>query len=407
MAFDMPRANKPEDVGLSSQRLQRIRDTLQADVDKGAVPGAVMLIARRGQIASLEALGYRDREDGAVMRPDTIFRIASMTKPVTSVAAMMLAEEGKLLIADPVSRYIPAFANLKVATNSDDATAKTLAVEPPRREMTVQDLLRHTSGLTYAHLTGPHIKQAYEAANVVDERQNNAAMAENLGRVPLAYQPGTTWQYGVSTDMLGRVVEVASGMDLDRFIAEQICKPLGLTSTSFGPIEGSRAAQPQIDSASGKRPPMRDPSVRPIWISGGSGLLSTAGDYVRFCQMLLNGGELAGARLLAPATVALMTSDHLTPATRRSPSTPILFGALAPLPELGLGFGLGFAVRTHSGRNPSPGSVGDFFWSGVTGTNFWIDPQQELIAILLMQAPLQRLHYRYLMRTMVYQAIVE
>ncbi|MGA7516890.1 MAG: serine hydrolase domain-containing protein, partial [Pseudolabrys sp.] len=207
MAFDMPRANKPEDVGLSSQRLQRIRDTLQADVDKGAVPGAVMLIARRGQIASLEALGYRDREDGAVMRPDTIFRIASMTKPVTSVAAMMLAEEGKLLIADPVSRYIPAFANLKVATNSDDATAKTLAVEPPRREMTVQDLLRHTSGLTYAHLTGPHIKQAYEAANVVDERQNNAAMAENLGRVPLAYQPGTTWQYGVSTDMLGRVVE--------------------------------------------------------------------------------------------------------------------------------------------------------------------------------------------------------
>ncbi|MGC1981409.1 MAG: serine hydrolase domain-containing protein, partial [Pseudolabrys sp.] len=190
MAFDMPRANKPEDVGLSSPRLQRIRDTLQADVDKGAVPGAVMLIARRGQIASLEALGYRDREDGAVMRPDTIFRIASMTKPVTSVAAMMLAEEGKLLIADPVSRYIPAFANLKVATNSADATAKTLAVEPPQREMTVQDLLRHTSGLTYAHLTGPHIKQAYEAANVVDERQNNAAMAENLGRVPLAYQPG-------------------------------------------------------------------------------------------------------------------------------------------------------------------------------------------------------------------------
>ncbi|MGA7527327.1 MAG: serine hydrolase domain-containing protein, partial [Pseudolabrys sp.] len=148
MAFDMPPANKPEDVGLSSPRLQRIRDTLQADVDKGAVPGAVMLIARRGQIASLEALGYRDREDGAVMRPDTIFRIASMTKPVTSVAAMMLAEEGKLLIADPVSRYIPAFANLKVATNSDDATAKTLAVEPPQREMTVQDLLRHTSGLT-------------------------------------------------------------------------------------------------------------------------------------------------------------------------------------------------------------------------------------------------------------------
>jgi CubicO group peptidase (beta-lactamase class C family) len=407
MAFEMPRVHKPEDVGVSSQRLQRIRDTLQADIDKGLAPGAVLLIARRGQIASLEALGYRDREDGAVMTPDTIFRIASMTKPVVSVAAMMLAEEGKLLIADPVSRFVPAFANLKVAANSDDANAKSLTLEPLRREMTVQDLLRHTSGLTYAHLTGPHLKQAYEAAGVVDERQTNAEMAEKLAKVPLAYQPGSTWQYGVSTDMLGRVVEVASGMSLDRFVGERICRPLGLLSTSFGPIEVSRAAQPQIDSTSGKRPPMRDTSVRPNWISGGSGLLSTASDYVRFCQMLLNGGELGRLRLLAPATVALMTSDHLTPETRRSPSTPVLFGALAPTRELGLGFGLGFAVRTHSGRNPLPGSVGDFSWSGVTGTYFWIDPRQELVAILMMQAPLQRLHYRYLMRTMTYQAIID
>jgi len=407
MAFEMPRVHKPEDVGVSSQRLQRIRDTLQADIDKGLAPGAVLLIARRGQIASLEALGYRDREDGAVMTPDTIFRIASMTKPVVSVAAMMLAEEGKLLIADPVSRFVPAFANLKVAANSDDANAKSLTLEPLRREMTVQDLLRHTSGLTYAHLTGPHLKQAYEAAGVVDERQTNAEMAEKLAKVPLAYQPGSTWQYGVSTDMLGRVVEVASGMSLDRFVGERICRPLGLLSTSFGPIEVSRAAQPQIDSTSGKRPPMRDTSVRPNWISGGSGLLSTASDYVRFCQMLLNGGELGRLRLLAPATVALMTSDHLTPETRRSPSTPVLFGALAPTLELGLGFGLGFAVRTHSGRNPLPGSVGDFSWSGVTGTYFWIDPRQELVAILMMQAPLQRLHYRYLMRTMTYQAVID
>ena len=407
MAFETPRANKPEDVGLSSQRLQRIRDTLQADIDKGLAPGTVLLIARRGQVANFEVLGYRDREDGAVMTPDTIFRIASMTKPVASVAAMMLAEEGKLLIADPVSRYIPAFADLKVAANSDDVNAKSLTLEPLRREMTVQDLLRHTSGLTYAHLTGPHLKQAYEAAGVVDERQTNAEMAKKLAKVPLAYQPGSTWQYGVSTDMLGRVVEIASGMRLDRFIGERICKPLGLVNTSFGPIDGSRVAQPQIDRASGKRPPMRDTSVCPKWISGGSGLLSTAGDYVRFCQMLLNGGELGGTRLLAPATIALMTSDHLTPETRRSPSTPVLFGALAPTPELGLGFGLGFAVRTHSGRNPLPGSVGDFSWTGVTGTYFWIDPQQELVAILMMQAPLQRLHYRYLMRTLVYQAIVD
>ncbi len=406
MAFEMPRADKPENVGMSSQRLQRIRDALQVDIDKGVVPGAVALIARRGKIAFLEALGYRDREAGAAIATDTIFRIASMTKPFTSVATMMLAEEGKLLLADPVSRYIPEFANLKVAVDSD-GEAKTLATESLKREMTVQDLLRHTSGLTYAHLAGPQLKQAYEAANVVDEKQTNADMVAKLGKLPLAYQPGSTWQYGVSTDVLGRVVEVAGGMTLDRFISERICKPLGLDNTGFGPIDAARAAQPQIDPASGKRPPMRDTGVRPNWISGGSGLLSTAGDYVRFCQMLLNGGELGGMRLLSPTTVALMTSDHLTPETRRSPSTPILFGALAPVPHLGLGFGLGFAVRTHAGRNPLPGSVGDFSWSGVSGTYFWIDPQQQLIAVLMMQAPIQRMHYRYLMRTMTYQAIVE
>ncbi|MGC1823444.1 MAG: serine hydrolase domain-containing protein, partial [Pseudolabrys sp.] len=298
MAFDMPRANKPEDVGLSSPRLQRIRDTLQADVDKGAVPGAVMLIARRGQIASLEALGYRDREDGAVMRPDTIFRIASMTKPVTSVAAMMLAEEGKLLIADPVSRYIPAFANLKVATNSDDATAKTLAVEPPQREMTVQDLLRHTSGLTYAHLTGPHIKQAYEAANVVDERQNNAAMAENLGRVPLAYQPGNPKRCRfAATSVQYNAVVLKNDLPFSK----------DASNIEFDPNK------PLLTLISG------EPTVSAVCVTG-----------LGVVKMVL---------------------------------------------------------------------IGDFFWSGVTGTNFWIDPQQELIAILLMQAPLQRLHYRYLMRT--------
>jgi len=367
----------------------------------------VVLIARRSKIACLEALGYRDREAGAAMAVDTIFRVASMTKPLTSVAAMMLAEEGKLLIADPVANYIPHFAELKVAVDSDNPSAKKLAKESLRRQMTVQDLLRHTSGLTYAHLTGPLLKEAYEAAKVADEKQTNAELVAKLADVPLAYQPGSTWQYGLSTDVLGRVVEIASGIDLDRFILDRICKPLGMSDSSFGPVDAARAAQPQIDPASGKRPPMRDAGVRPNWISGGSGLLSTAEDYVRFAQMLLNGGELGGTRLLSPATVALMTSDHLTPETRRSPSTPILFGALAPTPELGLGFGLGFAVRTHAGRNPLPGSVGDFSWTGVTGTYFWVDPKHQLIAILLTQAPAQRLHYRYLLRTMVYQAIAE
>jgi CubicO group peptidase (beta-lactamase class C family) len=407
MAFELPRADKPEDVGLSSARLGRLADTLKTDIDKGLVPGAVVLIARRGKIACLEALGYRDREAGAAMATDTVFRIASMTKPFTSVAAMMLAEEGKLLIADPVARYLPDFADLKVAVDSDSASAKKLTKEPLQRQMTVHDLLRHTSGLSYAHLMGPLLRQAYEAANVADENQSNAEMVAKLGKLPLAYQPGSTWQYGMSTDVLGRVVEVASGTGLDRFIVERICKPLGLADTSFGPIAAERTAQPQIDPASGKRAPMRDIGARLNWVSGGSALLSTAGDYARFAQMLLNGGELGGTRLLSPTTIALMTSDHLTPQTRRSPSTPLLFGALAPTPELGLGFGLGFAVRTYAGRNPLPGSVGDFSWSGVSGTYFWVDPQQQLIAILMMQAPVQRLHYRYLMRTLVYQAIVE
>jgi CubicO group peptidase (beta-lactamase class C family) len=407
MALDLPRADKPESVGLSSTRLKRLTDTLRTDIDKALLPGAVLLIARHGKIACLEALGYRDRESGAAMAADTIFRVASMTKPLTSVAAMILAEEGKLLIADPVANYIPHFADLKAAVDSDSASAKKLAKEPIRRQVTVQDLLRHTSGLTYAHLTGPLLKEAYEAAKVPDEKQTNAELVARLAEVPLAYQPGSTWQYGLSTDVLGRVVEIASGTDLDRFILDRICKPLGMSNSSFGPVDAARAAQPQIDPTSGKRPQMRDTGARPNWISGGSGLLSTAGDYVRFAQMLLNRGELGDTRLLSSAAVALMTSDHLTPETRRSPSTPILFGALAPTAELGLGFGLGFAVRTHAGRNPLPGSVGDFSWTGVTGTYFWVDPKQELIAILMTQAPVQRLHYRYLMRTMVYQAIVE
>ena len=407
MAFELPRADKPEDLGLSSTRLKRLPDALRSDIGKGLLPGAVVLVARHGKIACLEALGYRDREAGTAMTPDTIFRIASMTKPFTSVAAMMLAEEGRLLIADPVARYVPEFADLKVAKDSDSTSAKKLAKETLRRPMTVHDLLRHTSGLSYGHLTGPLLRQAYEAVNVGDEKQTNAEMVAKLGKLPLAYQPGSTWQYGMSSDVLGRVVEIASGIDLDRFIIERICKPLGLAETSFGPAAAERTAQPQVDPASGKRPSMRDTGIRPNWISGGSALLSTAGDYARFAQMLLNGGELGGTRLLSPATIALMTSDHLTPDMRRSPSTPLLFGALAPMPELGLGFGLGFAVRTHAGRNPLPGSLGDFSWSGITGTYFWVDPQQQLIAILMTQAPIPRLHYRYLTRTLVYQAIVE
>ena len=310
MAFEMPRVSKPEDVGLSSQRLQRLHDALQSDIDKGIVPGAVVLVARHGKIACLDALGLRDREAGAPMALNTIFRIASMTKPFTSVAAMMLAEEGKLLIADPVGRYLPEFADLKVAVDSDNPSAKKLTKESQQRQMTVQDLLRHTSGLSYAHLAGPLLKQALEGANLLDEKQTNAEMVAKLGKLPLAYQPGTTWQYGMSTDVLGRVVEVASGMDLDRFIVERICKPLGLIDTGFGPIDEARTAQPQVDPASGKRPPMRNTAIRPNWISGGSALAVDGG---QLCAVLPNAAQRGRTRRYASAFANRRGADDVRP----------------------------------------------------------------------------------------------
>ena len=405
MTFDIPRADRPEDVGFSAARLQRLIDVLSRDIDAGLVPGAVALIARKGKIVLHEALGLRDREANAPMQRDTVFRIASMTKPLTSVAAMMLAEEGKLIIADPVSQYLPEFAETKVAVDSDNAA--TLTTEPCRRPMTVQDLLRHTSGVTYAVLTGPALKQAYIDSGVGDLSLTNAEFTAKLGALPLAYQPGTTFQYGFSTDVLGRVVEVVSGMPLDAFIEQRICARLGMTNSGFAAVDASRAAEPQIDPATGKRPPMlRQATVKPVWISGGSGLMSTAADYLRFCQMLLDGGALGDTRLVSPATVALMTSDHLAPDSQHGPMMHTMFGALAPVPENGIGFGLGFAVRKEAGRCALPGSVGDYSWSGVSGTYFWIDPREELIAILMMQAPVQRMRYRYLMRALVYQALI-
>lgn len=405
--FELPHAHAPEDAGFSPERLRRLTGALQDDIDKGLVPGAVVTIARGGKIVCHEALGLRDREAGSPMAADTLFRIYSMTKPITSVCAMMLAEEGRLMLADPVAKYLPEFADLKVAVDSDSTTSHTLATEAPRKPMTVQDLLRHTSGLTYTQLAGPLLKQAYEGVKAGDDKLSNAELISALAQVPLAYQPGTTFQYGLSSDVLGRVVEVAGGMALDQFIDQRVLKPLGMTNTSFGPVDPAQIAEPQIDAATGKRPPLRNPTRKPAFLSGGSGLISNARDYLRFCQMLLNGGELGDVRLLSPASVALMASDHLAPDIKYGPQMRTMFGALAPVPEHGIGFGLGFAVRKEIGRCALPGSVGDYSWSGVSGTYFWIDPRLKLVAILLMQAPVQRMHYRYLMRTMVYQAMTD
>jgi CubicO group peptidase (beta-lactamase class C family) len=406
---ELPKCKRPEDVGLSSERLGRLKEAFRARVDQGEIPGAVVLIARRGKLALFEAFGFRDREKQARMNTDAIFRIASMTKPFTSVALMMLAEEGKIQIAYPVSQYLPELKDLQVGVATTDSSGKPrLELQPAKREITVQDLLRHTSGITYGFFGASAVKAAYNDAKMLDPGQTNAEMVTKLSKLPLAYHPGTTWDYSMSTDVLGRVVEVVSGMSFDRFIAERISQPLGLRCTEFyvTQSQASRLAEPQVDPSTGKRPPWPEPLLRPKWFSGGGGLLSTAADYLRFCRMLLNGGELDGVRLLSPKTIALMTSDHLPPGVGYDPNTLALFGAGAPTPEMGQGFGLGFAVRKEQGRNPLPGTVGDYYWGGAFGTAFWIDPHEQLVAILMMQAPALRVHYRHLMRELVYQAVI-
>jgi CubicO group peptidase (beta-lactamase class C family) len=394
----LPRAARPEELGFSSARLDLISATFRRDVEEGRIPGAVCFIARAGRLAYAEAFGWRDREEGARMESDAIFPIASMTKPLTSVAAMILAEEGRLHLAAPVAEYLPGLAG------------RTVGIErvPAPRAMSVQDLLRHTSGFTYAPFGDSPVHKLWREADLMAEGQTNAELVEKLASLPLLFEPGTTWEYGMSTDVLGRVVEVVSGKSLGEFFLSRITEPLGMTDTGFA-ASGERAARlarPQADPATGVRPPMREFARGPVWESGGGGLASTAGDYLRFCRMLLAGGEFEGARILSPASVALMSADHLPPSVAYGATTRERFGALAPMAETGYGFGLGFAVRIAAGRCPLPGSLGDYFWGGVYGTYFWIDPVEKLIAILMLLAPEKRLHYRYLMRELVYAAIL-
>ena len=397
-ALGLPKADRPKEVGLSAKRVARLSATFREDVERNMIPGAVVLIARGGRVAYAEAFGWRDREAKAPMELDAIFRIASMTKPLTSVAAMILAEEGKLQIAAPLAEYLPEFSN------------RTVGAErvPAKRVMTVQDLLRHTSGLTYAAFGDSPVQMIWRDAQPMTENQTSAEMVAKLASLPLMFEPGTTWEYSMSTDVLGRVVEVVSGQDLADFIDARICRPLDLRDTGFAATgeRAARVAEPQVDPSTGARPPMRNVTNPGRWASGGGGAVSTTADYARFCQMLLNGGELDGTRILAPNTVALMAADHLSPDCAYGDTARPRFGALAPVPEMGYGFGLGFAVRTAAGRCPLPGSVGEYFWGGVLGTSFWIDPVEELVVVAMMTAPERRLYYRHLLRPLVYGALV-
>jgi CubicO group peptidase (beta-lactamase class C family) len=402
----------PKAAGFSPSRLERISTVLHADIESAAIPGAVVLIVRGGTVAYFEAFGYADVKTHRPMQRDSVFRIASMTKPMTVVAALMLMEKGRLLLTDPVSRYLPELRDVQVGVEAvDSATGqRCLRLESSRHAMTVQDLMRHTAGFTYGQFGDSLVQRAYRAAHLMDNQQTNADMVAKLAQLPLSYQPGTTFEYGMSTDVLGRVVEVVSGMELDRFFAEHITGPLGMPHTAFGLAPGAlhRLAEPQRDAmhtqVAGVMP--YDPARPAKWFSGGGGLLSTAADYARFGQMLLNEGELDGVRLLARKTVQLMIHNHLPPTMSYGPHTADL-GVAAPLPQLGQGYGLGLGVRREAGLAPTPGSVGDYYWGGAVGPYFWADPAEKLCVVFMLQElDVQiRTRYRPLLRGLVYQAL--
>jgi CubicO group peptidase (beta-lactamase class C family) len=396
IAQDLPRAARPEDVGLSSARLERISAILRDHVDRKHIAGAVALIARNGKVAYLETIGMADVEAQKPMAPDTIFRIASMTKPITSLAAMMLYEDGQFLLTDPVSKFLPDFKDPKVgippAPGSPADTPYTLV--PAKREITIKDLLTHTSGITYRFWGRPYFADLYKKSGVPDGlTQTPGTMAETvrkLAKLPLANQPGEAYEYGLNTDVLGHMVEVVSGMALDRFFEQRIFRPLGMKDTYFSLPEekvSRLAAVYTAANGSGLRKvgeeiinenehteysttfQYRGPRT---YLSGGAGLVSTAGDYFRFCQMLLNGGELNGVRLVSRKTVELMRASH---------TGDLEVGLVGP----GNGFGLGFGVVKDIGQSTQIASADSYYWGGFFSTIFWVDPQEKLVGILLTQ----------------------
>ena len=385
----------PATVGLSAERLDRLSSVLESEVARGRVPGAVALIARNGRVGYFESFGQRDAAAGAPMAKDSIFRIYSMTKPVVSVAAMMLWEQGRFLLDDPIGKYLPELGDVKVAVLRDG----TLEQVPAARKITIQDLFRHTSGLTYEFRGSGPIHKMYMEAKIYRRTQTSAEQVATLGQMPLINQPGTRWEYSRSTDVLGRLIEILSGESLGSHLHKHIFAPLGMVDTAFHVPQAkhSRLAEAFAkDPDSGGLVQLLDVRDAPKFESGGGGLVSTASDYAQFLQMMLNRGALNGTRFLSRKTVELMTADHLGPIT----GAPDL---LVP----GYGFGLGFAVRLHAGIATMPGSIGQYFWGGLAGTTFWVDPAENLFAILLIQAPGQREYYRMLFRDMVYSAFAD
>ena len=377
---------------LSGQRLNAIVSRLEKDVDAGAIPGAMIVVGSHDRVLFQRAVGFRDATTRAPLRPDAIWRIYSMTKPLVTAAAMVFAEQGRLRLDQPVADFIPSFGKLHVI---DPERSHSPAKHPP----TIQDLMRHTAGLAYGYIGDSPAHRAYAADGFLQEDLPNADFVDRLAALPLEHQPGTVWHYSHATDVLGHVLEVISGHDLQQAMREALLEPVGMRETVFQvhPTKRDRVAMP-LRAAGKARPGFRDPCVPRRGQRGGGGLTSTASDYTRFLRMLLGNGRVDGERILSPSTVALMTADHLGTGIRRAIYYP---------PGPGYGFGLGFAVRLSRGEAQFPGSVGDYFWSGVGGTYFWVDPACDLFALVLLHAssPEQRLYYRTLMRGMIYAAL--
>ncbi|MBV9562105.1 MAG: beta-lactamase family protein [Bradyrhizobium sp.] len=393
---------EPEQAGFSVDGVARLDRYLQGEVDANRIPGAVMLIQRNGRTAYFKSFGVRDPATKEPMTPDTIFRIYSMSKPITTVAAMMLVEEGRLRLDDPLSKYIPAFAGVMVGveTKGEDG-AQHLDLVPAKRPITIQDLMRHTSGLTYGFFGEGLVKKAYVDAGLGAGDVDNAEFVDRLAKLPLAYQPGTTWDYSQSVDVLGRVIEVISGKSLYQFEKERLLDPLGMKDTGFyvtDPAKQSLVAEPfPNDRKIGAGAAIGDPRVARKMESGGGGMVSTIGDYARFAQMILSGGTLDGRRYLSPKTVAYMGSNQIGPGSGVVPGPYYL-------PGPGFGFGLGFAVRTEAGVAQYEGSVGEMTWSGAGGTTFWIDRQEKMLVVFMAQTVTYRGSIRVTLKNVVYGA---
>jgi CubicO group peptidase (beta-lactamase class C family) len=396
-----PRAHSETQVVAESRfsavGLKRLSDYFANEVATERIPGAVVLIQQHGKPVYSEAFGFRDPVSRVPMTKDAIFRIYSMSKPITSVAIMMLFDDGKIALSDPLSKYIPAFADVTVGVEKKDESGG-LAREPVKRPITIEDLLRHTSGITYGFYGDSVVRKLYVSSGLFDGDFDNAQFAERLAKLPLAEQPETLWDYGHSIDVLGRVVEIVSGKSLYQFEKERLLDPLGMIDTGFFVPEAQRARVAEsLPSDRFERPVagLGDPILPRRWESGGAGMDGTAEDYARFAEMLLEGGATDGKRYLKSATVALMTSDHIGSETHIA-RDPFYF------PGGDSGFGLGFAVRTVA-TTPLP--AGEYRWDGVGGTFFFIDPKDDMLAIVMMQSPSQRGRIQNEAKQLIYEAL--